>query len=318
MDQATPPGWDPFDAMDIRRPAAACVRRVHQELKRLHKDPLPGISCCEDVLRADTVHAVVVGPSGTPYEAGFFYFLLWFPADFPLVPPKVRLMNTDGGQVRFNPNLYANGKVCLSILGTWDGPAWVPTLGLRGVLLSVQSLLGERPWENEPCIGRAAPEIIQAYNDSLRHETVRIAVLGMLDTAWEHCPAVPWELRQKMIGEVESRWPFLDRLCAERVLKDGYALSALGGAPERRRFRWKQLRRELRELAAHLGHQPPQQEEELEQEQEQGREQKPSSRQLLWCGVAALCAALLGYVTRRYNPLWGRLVVQSGVPRIAR
>lgn len=26
-----------------------------------------------------------------------------------------------GGSVRFNPNLYACGKVCLSLLGTWSG-----------------------------------------------------------------------------------------------------------------------------------------------------------------------------------------------------
>ena len=29
-------------------------------------------------------------------------------------------------QVRFNPNLYNCGKVCLSLLGTWSGPGWVP------------------------------------------------------------------------------------------------------------------------------------------------------------------------------------------------
>jgi hypothetical protein len=29
-------------------------------------------------------------------------------------------------QVRFNPNLYSDGKVCLSLLGTWSGPGWIP------------------------------------------------------------------------------------------------------------------------------------------------------------------------------------------------
>jgi ubiquitin-protein ligase len=27
---------------------------------------------------------------------------------------------------RLNPNLYHDGKVCLSLLGTWSGPGWVP------------------------------------------------------------------------------------------------------------------------------------------------------------------------------------------------
>jgi baculoviral IAP repeat-containing protein 6 len=35
-----------------------------------------------------------------------------------------------GPQVRFNPNLYADGKVCLSLLGTWHGTSemekWQP------------------------------------------------------------------------------------------------------------------------------------------------------------------------------------------------
>ena len=35
------------------------------------------------------------------------------------------------------PTLMA-GKVCLSILGTWDGPSWSPSQTLGSVLLSIQ------------------------------------------------------------------------------------------------------------------------------------------------------------------------------------
>ena len=41
---------------------------------------------------------------------------------YPEVPPKVQLITTGMGAVRFNPNLYNCGKVCLSLLGTWQGP----------------------------------------------------------------------------------------------------------------------------------------------------------------------------------------------------
>lgn len=34
---------------------------------------------------------------------------------------KVQFLTTGGGLVRFNPNLYNSGKVCLSLLGTWSG-----------------------------------------------------------------------------------------------------------------------------------------------------------------------------------------------------
>jgi hypothetical protein len=38
-----------------------------------------------------------------------------------LLPPQVSFKTTGGGSIRFNPNLYAEGKVCLSLLGTWSG-----------------------------------------------------------------------------------------------------------------------------------------------------------------------------------------------------
>lgn len=38
-----------------------------------------------------------------------------------LLLEQVLLKTTGGGSVRFNPNLYNCGKVCLSLLGTWEG-----------------------------------------------------------------------------------------------------------------------------------------------------------------------------------------------------
>ena len=96
------------------------------------------------------IHAVITGPSDTPYEGGFFYFTLQCPPNYPAAPPKVTLHTTGGGRVRFNPNLYRNGKVCLSILGTWTGPGWSSVLTLVQVLLSIQSLMNDKPYHNEP------------------------------------------------------------------------------------------------------------------------------------------------------------------------
>jgi Ubiquitin-conjugating enzyme len=38
----------------------------------------------------------------------------------------MKFLTTGAGSVRFNPNLYNCGKVCLSLLGTWSGPSWSP------------------------------------------------------------------------------------------------------------------------------------------------------------------------------------------------
>lgn len=57
------------------------------------------------------VHALITGPFDTPYEGGFFYFTIRCPPNYPIQSPRVRLMTTGGGTVRFNPNLYKSGKV---------------------------------------------------------------------------------------------------------------------------------------------------------------------------------------------------------------
>jgi len=51
---------------------------------------------------------------------------------------------------RFHPNLYENGKVCLSILGTWSGPGWTKAMSIQTVIITIQSLMDEHPMVNEP------------------------------------------------------------------------------------------------------------------------------------------------------------------------
>ena len=73
--------------------------------------------------RLDVARVVIVGPANTPYEGGAFAFDVFCPNGYPDHPPMVNLDTTGGGRARFNPNLYADGKVCLSLLGTWHGGA---------------------------------------------------------------------------------------------------------------------------------------------------------------------------------------------------
>jgi len=53
---------------------------------------------------------LIIPSSGTPYYGGCFEFHLSIPPDYPNHPPKCVFMTTGGGQVRYNPNLYHNGK----------------------------------------------------------------------------------------------------------------------------------------------------------------------------------------------------------------
>ena len=74
-----------------------------------------------DENRMDIMRVLITGPDGTPYSNGCFLFDVYFPNEYPTAPPSINLETTGNHTVRFNPNLYNDGKVCLSILNTWHG-----------------------------------------------------------------------------------------------------------------------------------------------------------------------------------------------------
>ena len=99
---------------------------------------------------------IIMGASGTPYAHGAFQYEMYFKNDYPNKPPVCSLSTTGGGSIRFNPNLYDTGYICLSILGTWRGnsPAenWDPKLSsIFQILLSIQAtVMSSDVYFNEP------------------------------------------------------------------------------------------------------------------------------------------------------------------------
>ena len=76
---------------------------------------------------------------------------MFLPETYPKKYPQVQFLTTGYGKVRFNPNLYSCGKVCLSLLGTWQGESWTENSTMLQLLVSIQSLiLIEEPYYNEP------------------------------------------------------------------------------------------------------------------------------------------------------------------------
>jgi hypothetical protein len=86
-------------------------------------------------------------------------FDVMLPSDYPDSPPEY-FYHAYG--MRLNPNLYVDGKVCLSLLGTWTGKEtqqWNPdTSTLLQTLVSVQGLV----------LGVAEPYYNEAGYDKLR------------------------------------------------------------------------------------------------------------------------------------------------------
>lgn len=156
--------------------------RVMNDYVDFNKNKPDGIYLWIDKTNIFQQYALIMGPRDTPYFGGYFFFNIIFPADYPANPPQVMLM-TVNNIVRFNPNLYEGGKVCLSILGTWAGPAWKPIMNIRLVLNSIQSLMGYQPIQNEPSYELIAPdsESSMQYNISLIYHTYSLAIMDVLE-----------------------------------------------------------------------------------------------------------------------------------------
>jgi ubiquitin-protein ligase len=87
------------------------------------------------------MRTVITGASDTPYSFGCFLFEIVYHDTFPNAPPEMKILTNGGNKVRFNPNLYNNGFVCLSLLDTWSGGAgenWDPaTTNILHILMSI-------------------------------------------------------------------------------------------------------------------------------------------------------------------------------------
>lgn len=124
-------------------------KRLPKEIADAQALESSGIYYVPDETNMRIGHAMIIGPEGTPYAFCPLFFLFEFPSDYPFSSPIVNFMTSDAS-TRFHPNLYVNGKVCLSILGTWSGPKWCAVMTASTVLSSIQSLLEPNPIVNEP------------------------------------------------------------------------------------------------------------------------------------------------------------------------
>ncbi|PVH99206.1 UBC-like protein [Periconia macrospinosa] len=164
------------------------ILRITRELSEIQRgSDLSLAVACRDI-DVRHVRALIIGPPDTPYEFGFFEFAVKFTREYPTKAPSVTAITTNSGRTRFNPNIYAGGRVCLSILGTWRGERgeeWSSAQGLESILISIQSLMSGNPYENEPGFEDAKSDYDknnqQFYVDKIRHETLRISVIERLE-----------------------------------------------------------------------------------------------------------------------------------------
>jgi len=123
----------------------ASSKLLQNQFKKIQSDPVEGIFV---ELNNDNLfewRVFIEGPKDTFYENGIFQLLMKFPNDYPMSPPVVQFTSEF-----WHPNVYTDGKVCISILhppghdemsGELPEERWLPTQTVTTILLSIISLL---------------------------------------------------------------------------------------------------------------------------------------------------------------------------------
>lgn len=156
------------------------MNRLMKDIKYIIKNPLTdqGIYYIHDDSDMLKGYAMIVGPNETPYFGGFYFFVINYPSDYPHNPPKVKYC-TNGNGIRFNPNLYTCGKVCVSLLNTWRGDQWTSCQSISTVLLTLCTLLCKDPLLNEPGVTNFHNDM-KNYNEIIEYSNINIAVCDIV------------------------------------------------------------------------------------------------------------------------------------------
>ena len=170
------------------------LRRLVKDVSNIIKSPLDdqGIyySHSEDNLLEG--HALIFGPEDTIYANGCYFFKFDYPTDYPFTPPKVTYL-TNNGTTRFNPNLYRNGKVCISLLNTWKGEQWTSCQTISTILLTLTTLFHNKPLLNEPGITEKHQHFTQ-YNNIIECDNEKDKIMRQLTRHFEQGFTPMWKI----------------------------------------------------------------------------------------------------------------------------
>ncbi|GMN63900.1 hypothetical protein TIFTF001_032972 [Ficus carica] len=93
------------------------AKRIRKELEKSNEDPLTHCSYgvvgkgSDDIFRLQGA-INIMRPCDTPFEGGLFFLSIELPYNYPFGPPKITFQTKV-----FHPNLGADGKIQIDILG---------------------------------------------------------------------------------------------------------------------------------------------------------------------------------------------------------
>ena len=133
---------------------ASALKRLRRELVEITKEPQTFFTINPDIIETNlgyNIEGIMIGHD-EPYRNGMFKFEISFTHDYPNKPPIFTFTDK-----LFHPNIYSDGKVCISILHAGgdatgyedDGLRWSSTQTLYCIITSIHYVLhnpnGESP-----------------------------------------------------------------------------------------------------------------------------------------------------------------------------
>lgn len=195
-----------------------CIKRILKDLTNLDSKLLKenNIYYYHDEDNILKGYAMIIGPEDSIYAYGYYFFEINFTKDYPFQPPKVFFKTCDG-VTRYHPNLYRNGKVCLSLLNTWRGESWSACQTLSTVLMTLVTLFTKEPFLNEPGIQKTHHQF-NNYHNIVEYKNMQHSILHYLTP--KNIP-VNFEIFFPIIKEnYENNRDKIIELCHNNLLKN--------------------------------------------------------------------------------------------------
>ncbi|XP_050432797.1 (E3-independent) E2 ubiquitin-conjugating enzyme-like [Adelges cooleyi] len=192
------------------------LKIISKDIQILKKSLPAGIWVKTFENRMDLFSIMIRGPEKTPYDGGLFMFDVRLPVTYPHQPPLCHYYSYCFD--RLNPNLYEDGKVCLSLLGTWAGHGvelWSPKdSNLLQLIVSIQGLiLVNEPYYNEAGFDTQRGQKLARENSRVYNEMALIKVVQSMTN-----------MLKLKLSETKTNTDYFDEEIMEHVQIHGFKL----------------------------------------------------------------------------------------------
>lgn len=122
----------------------SAIKRLQTEYSQIIKDPNYFYSVEPDKKNFLKWNILIIGPSETIFEGAIINCSMEFPKEYPNKAPVFKFVDN-----LFHPNIYPDGKVCISILHEGAdiygyeslNERWNPSHSVNSVIMSIISML---------------------------------------------------------------------------------------------------------------------------------------------------------------------------------